>query len=60
MVTEAGGNTTTAAPYSISRFELGQILGRNFRGLKRVGDIEFKDAFNVNSSLQFRNLPIFY
>lgn len=40
--------TTTTEAYRISRYEFGRILGRNFRGLKRLQDIEFQDALNVS------------
>ncbi|XP_036320251.1 uncharacterized protein LOC118734653 [Rhagoletis pomonella] len=38
--------STTTEAFSISRYELGRILGRNFRGLQRLTKIEFQDAFN--------------
>uniref|UniRef100_A0A1A9WS70 Uncharacterized protein n=1 Tax=Glossina brevipalpis TaxID=37001 RepID=A0A1A9WS70_9MUSC len=37
---------TTQRPYTISRYELGRILGRNYRGLQRLKDIETNDALN--------------
>lgn len=50
--------TTTALPdldptpstqrYRITRKELGYILGRNYRGLKKLYNIEIMDALNVN------------
>lgn len=46
--TDSSETTTTTEPYRISRYELGRILGRNFRGLKRLQEIEFKDALNVS------------
>ncbi|XP_053950225.1 uncharacterized protein LOC128858193 [Anastrepha ludens] len=42
----SGEMSTTTEPYRISRYELGRILGRNFRGLQRLTKIEFQDAFN--------------
>ncbi|XP_065366473.1 uncharacterized protein LOC135959275 [Calliphora vicina] len=44
--TDSSEVTTTTEPYRISRYELGRILGRNFRGLKRLQEIEFQDALN--------------
>ncbi|XP_067641938.1 uncharacterized protein [Eurosta solidaginis] len=38
--------STTTEAYRISRYELGRIIGRNFRGLQRLTKIEFQDAFN--------------
>lgn len=38
---------TTTEKYRISRKELGRILNRNFRGLKRLAEIERRDAQNV-------------
>ncbi|XP_011185351.2 uncharacterized protein LOC105213934 [Zeugodacus cucurbitae] len=38
--------STTTEAYRVSRYELGRILGRNFRGLQRLTKIEFQDAFN--------------
>lgn len=40
--------TTTTEKYRISRKELGRILNRNFRGLKRLAEIERRDAANVS------------
>ncbi|KAI9590201.1 uncharacterized protein ACN427_010537 isoform 1-T2 [Glossina fuscipes fuscipes] len=37
---------STRRPYTISRYELGRILGRNYRGLQRLKDIEIRDALN--------------
>lgn len=45
--TDSSEVKTTTERYQISRYELGRILGRNFRGLKRLAQIEFQDAFNV-------------
>ncbi|XP_034483776.1 uncharacterized protein LOC117788933 [Drosophila innubila] len=39
--------TTTTEGYSISRYELGRILGRNFRGVQRLAQTEFKEALNA-------------
>ncbi|ALC48325.1 CG15249 [Drosophila busckii] len=39
--------TTTTEAYSISRYELGRILGRNFRGLQRLAQTEFREALNA-------------
>ncbi|KAL7742560.1 hypothetical protein ACLKA6_019424 [Drosophila palustris] len=39
--------TTTTESYSISRYELGRILGRNFRGVQRLAQTEFKDSLNA-------------
>lgn len=39
--------TTTTERYRISRKELGYILGRNYRGLKKLFRIELNDALNV-------------
>ncbi|TMW48513.1 hypothetical protein DOY81_006411 [Sarcophaga bullata] len=44
--TDSSEVTTTTEAYRISRYELGRILGRNFRGLKRLQEIEFQDALN--------------
>ncbi|XP_037937628.1 uncharacterized protein LOC119671164 [Teleopsis dalmanni] len=38
--------STTTERYTISRYEFGRILGRNFRGLQRLMKIELDDAFN--------------
>ncbi|EDW07872.1 uncharacterized protein LOC6584915 isoform X2 [Drosophila mojavensis] len=38
---------TTTEGFAISRYELGRILGRNFRGVQRLAQIEFKDALNA-------------
>ncbi|KAL5276284.1 hypothetical protein ACFFRR_001863 [Megaselia abdita] len=38
--------STTTERYRISRYELGRILGRNYRGLKRLYQIELNDALN--------------
>ncbi|XP_030564729.1 uncharacterized protein LOC115765356 isoform X1 [Drosophila novamexicana] len=40
-------STTTTEGYSISRYELGRILGRNFRGIQRLAQTEFKEAINA-------------
>ncbi|XP_005183441.1 uncharacterized protein LOC101887631 [Musca domestica] len=45
--TDSSEVKTTTERYQISRYELGRILGRNFRGLKRLAQIEFQDAFNA-------------
>ncbi|KAM8718686.1 hypothetical protein ACLKA7_001405 [Drosophila subpalustris] len=39
--------TTTTESYSISRYELGRILGRNFRGVQRLAQTEFKESLNA-------------
>ncbi|XP_023301008.2 uncharacterized protein LOC111683189 [Lucilia cuprina] len=44
--TDSSEMTTTTEPYRISRYELGRILGRNFRGLQRLQELEFQDALN--------------
>ncbi|EDW00528.1 uncharacterized protein LOC6564558 [Drosophila grimshawi] len=41
--------TTTTESYSISRYELGRILGRNFRGIQRLAQTEFKEALNATN-----------
>ncbi|XP_001354406.4 uncharacterized protein [Drosophila pseudoobscura] len=38
---------TTTEAYRISRYELGRILGRNFRGLQRLAMSEFGEALNA-------------
>lgn len=45
-VSPDGSTTTTTERYRISRYEFGRILGRNYRGLKRLLDIEYNDALN--------------
>ncbi|KAH8416350.1 hypothetical protein KR222_000154 [Zaprionus bogoriensis] len=40
-------STTTTESYSISRYELGRILGRNFRGIQRLAQMEFKESLNA-------------
>ncbi|XP_055845832.1 uncharacterized protein LOC129911875 [Episyrphus balteatus] len=62
------GNSTTTEKYRISRYELGRIAGRNFRGLNRLLKIEINDALNQSHSniaeyqrelkLQFENSVI--
>lgn len=42
-----GTTTTTTERYRISRKELGYILGKNYRGLKKLFNIELNDALNV-------------
>lgn len=44
-----GTTTTTTERYRISRKELGYILGRNYRGLKKLFNIEWNDALNVST-----------
>lgn len=39
--------STTTEKYRISRKELGYILGRNYRGLRKLFRIELNDALNV-------------
>ncbi|XP_030379767.1 uncharacterized protein LOC115628001 [Scaptodrosophila lebanonensis] len=39
--------TTTTEAYKISRYELGRILGRNFRGIQRLTQTEFREALNA-------------
>ncbi|XP_073831945.1 uncharacterized protein isoform X2 [Musca autumnalis] len=48
--TDSSEVKTTTERYQISRYEFGRILGRNFRGLKRLAQIEFQDAFNATKS----------
>ncbi|XP_068159759.1 uncharacterized protein [Drosophila tropicalis] len=38
---------TTTEEFRISRYELGQIFGRNFRGLQRLAMSEFREALNA-------------
>ncbi|KAH8420017.1 hypothetical protein KR009_005016 [Drosophila setifemur] len=47
---ETGSNSeepTTTEAFTISRYELGRILGRNFRGLQRLAMNEFSTALNA-------------
>ncbi|EDV33746.2 uncharacterized protein Dana_GF19163 [Drosophila ananassae] len=48
---ESGGDSeeppTTTESFSISRYELGRLLGRNFRGLQRLAMSEFSTALNA-------------
>ncbi|XP_034123364.1 uncharacterized protein LOC117580777 [Drosophila guanche] len=48
---ESGGGSsdepTTTEGFQISRYELGRILGRNFRGLQRLAKSEFEVALNA-------------
>ncbi|KAH8287493.1 hypothetical protein KR054_008804 [Drosophila jambulina] len=47
---ETGSNSEeTTTPFSISRYELGRILGRNFRGLQKLAMKEFNTALNATS-----------
>lgn len=39
--------STTTERYRISRQEFGYILGRNYRGLKKLFRIELNEALNV-------------
>nr|NP_001096928.1 uncharacterized protein Dmel_CG15249, isoform B [Drosophila melanogaster]NP_001096929.2 uncharacterized protein Dmel_CG15249, isoform D [Drosophila melanogaster]ABW09375.1 uncharacterized protein Dmel_CG15249, isoform B [Drosophila melanogaster]ABW09376.2 uncharacterized protein Dmel_CG15249, isoform D [Drosophila melanogaster] len=39
--------TTTTEAFQISRYELGRILGRNFRGLQKLAMSEFSTALNA-------------
>ncbi|KAH8386614.1 hypothetical protein KR093_001589 [Drosophila rubida] len=39
--------STTTEGFSISRYELGRILGRNFRGIQRLAQTEFQEALNA-------------
>lgn len=43
------GPVTSTEKYRISRKELGYILGRNYRGLKKLWNVEINDALNVRS-----------
>uniref|UniRef100_A0A1A9UEB8 Uncharacterized protein n=1 Tax=Glossina austeni TaxID=7395 RepID=A0A1A9UEB8_GLOAU len=43
---ESSEAQSTRRPYTISRYELGRILGRNYRGLQRLKDVEIRDALN--------------
>lgn len=45
--TEAGAEPTTEK-YRISRQELGYLLGKNYRGLRKLFNIELQDAQNVS------------
>lgn len=55
------GPVTSTEKYRISRKELGYILGRNLRGLKKLWNIEINDALNVssNGNRQFSLVDIF-
>ncbi|XP_070075013.1 uncharacterized protein [Drosophila takahashii] len=47
---ESGSNSeepTTTEAFQISRYELGRILGRNFRGLQKLAMTEFNTALNA-------------
>ncbi|XP_037725872.1 uncharacterized protein LOC119557259 [Drosophila subpulchrella] len=47
---ESGSNSeepTTTEAFTISRYELGRILGRNFRGLQKLAMTEFDTALNA-------------
>ncbi|XP_020802085.1 uncharacterized protein LOC110179064 [Drosophila serrata] len=47
---DTGSNSEeTTTPFSISRYELGRILGRNFRGLQKLAMKEFNTALNATS-----------
>ncbi|KAH8238616.1 hypothetical protein KR032_011460 [Drosophila birchii] len=47
---ETGSNSEeTTTPFSISRYELGRILGRNYRGLQKLAMKEFNTALNATS-----------
>lgn len=48
--TDSSQMSTTTEAYRISRYELGRILGRNFRGLQRLQEIEIQDALNVSDN----------
>ena len=50
--------TTTTEKYRISRKELGRILNRNFRGLKRLAEIERRDAANVSAGLCMQKMVV--
>ncbi|XP_062139604.1 uncharacterized protein LOC133848178 [Drosophila sulfurigaster albostrigata] len=39
--------SSTTEGFSISRYELGRILGRNFRGIQRLAQTEFQEALNA-------------
>jgi len=43
--------TTTTEAFQISRYELGRILGRNFRGLQKLAMSEFSTALNVSHTI---------
>ncbi|KAI8033772.1 uncharacterized protein LOC128265233 [Drosophila gunungcola] len=47
---ESGSNSeepTTTEAFQISRYELGRILGRNYRGLQKLAMSEFNTALNA-------------
>ncbi|KAH8250768.1 hypothetical protein KR038_004000, partial [Drosophila bunnanda] len=48
---ETGNNSgeETTTPFTISRYELGRILGRNFRGIQKLAMKEFNTALNATS-----------
>ncbi|XP_013110783.2 uncharacterized protein LOC106089485 [Stomoxys calcitrans] len=45
--TDSSEVKSTTERFSISRYDFGRILGRNFRGLRRLTEIEFRDALNA-------------
>lgn len=52
--------TPTTEKYRVYRKELGYMLGRNYRGLKKLFNIELQDALNVsntNTEYQLLLLP---
>lgn len=42
--------TPSTEKYRVYRKELGYILGRNYRGLKKLFNIELHDALNVSNT----------
>lgn len=46
--------TPSTERYRITRKELGYILGRNYRGLKKLYNIEINDALNVSFKYQIK------
>lgn len=58
---DKGPPSSTSAPFRIPRKELGYLLGRNYRGLKKLWNIEINDALNVSNvyyKIHGRNLVI--
>lgn len=56
---DANATTTTVKPekYRISRQELGYILGKNYRGLRKLLRLELNDAANVSIVVQLSIEP---
>lgn len=56
-IIDSNATTTTVKPekYRISRQELGYILGKNYRGLRKLLRLELNDAANV--SIDFQSPP---